>query len=52
MGMPARPRMVTMKRPEEIARIRGKSVEEVAPKGMLRAYQERNRPARPVVEVP
>src|SRR4051812_20372819 len=32
-----------LKRPDDIARIRGKSPEEVAPKGMLRAYQETQR---------
>ena len=42
----------SLKRPEDIARLRGKSAEEVTPKGMLRAYNERNRPPRPVVEVP
>ncbi len=29
--------------PEQVARLRGKSPEEVAPAGMLRAYQERRR---------
>src|SRR5262245_15830729 len=29
-----------LKRPDEIARLRGKSAEEVAPKGMLDAYRE------------
>src|SRR5581483_4960408 len=38
-----------LKRPEDIARIRGKSVEEVAPVGMLRAYTERNRPQKAIV---
>jgi small subunit ribosomal protein S5 len=41
----------SLKRPEDIARLRGKSVEEVAPAGMLRAYNERNKPAHAVVEV-
>ena len=41
-----------LKRPEDVAKLRGKSPEEVAPAGMLRAYTERNRAARPVVEVP
>ena len=41
----------SLKRPEDIARLRGKSAEEVTPGGMLRAYNERNRPTRPVVEV-
>jgi small subunit ribosomal protein S5 len=35
-----------LKRPDDIARLRGKSVEEVAPKGMLAAYQERQRTNR------
>ena len=33
----------SLKRPDEIARLRGKSAEEVTPAGMLRAYTERNR---------
>ena len=37
----------SLKRPEDIARLRGKSAEEVTPGGMLRAYNERNRPTRP-----
>src|SRR5437764_5916446 len=41
----------SLKRPEDIARIRGKSVEEIAPAGMLRAYTERNRPQKAIVEV-
>ncbi|MGH9021547.1 MAG: ribosomal protein S5, partial [Acidimicrobiia bacterium] len=41
-----------LRRPEDIARLRGKSPEEVAPARMLAAYRERNRPAREVVEVP
>ena len=41
----------SLKRPEEIARLRGKSAEEVTPAGMLRAYTERNRPQKAVVEV-
>ncbi len=41
-----------LKRPEDVARLRGKSAEEVAPAGMLRAYTERNRAPRPIVEVP
>ena len=41
----------SLKRPEEIARLRGKSAEEVTPAGMLRAYTERNRREKPVVEV-
>jgi len=41
----------SLKRPEDIARLRGKSAEEVAPVGMLRAYNERNRPQKAIVEV-
>ncbi len=41
-----------LKRPEDVAKLRGKSPEEVAPAGMLRAYTERNRAPRPTVEVP
>ena len=37
----------SLKRPEEIARLRGKSAEEVTPAGMLRAYTERNRTRSP-----
>jgi small subunit ribosomal protein S5 len=40
-----------LKRPEDIARLRGKSTAEVAPAGMLRAYNERNRTTRDIVEV-
>ena len=40
-----------LRRPEEIARLRGKSPEEVSTAGMLRAYQERNRPKPDVTEV-
>jgi small subunit ribosomal protein S5 len=32
-----------LKRPDEIARLRGKSPEEVTPKGLLRAYEETRR---------
>ncbi|MDQ6927271.1 MAG: 30S ribosomal protein S5 [Actinomycetota bacterium] len=32
-----------LKRPDEIARLRGKSPEEVTPKGLLRAYEETQR---------
>jgi small subunit ribosomal protein S5 len=32
-----------LKRPDEIARIRGKSMEEVTPKGLLEAYRSRQR---------
>jgi small subunit ribosomal protein S5 len=41
----------SLKRPEDIARLRGKSAEEITPKGMLAAYNERNRIAKPVTEV-
>ena len=37
--------LVALKRPEEVARLRGKSPDEIAPKGMLRAYRERQRAA-------
>jgi small subunit ribosomal protein S5 len=36
----------SLRRPDEIARLRGKSPEEVAPKGMLDAYNERKREKR------
>src|SRR5438105_15309522 len=35
-----------LKRPDEVARLRGKSPEEVTPAGVLRAYQERERAAK------
>ena len=41
----------SLKRPDEIARIRGKSPEEVTPMGVLRAYQERQRGAHVPTEV-
>jgi small subunit ribosomal protein S5 len=41
----------SLKRPEEVAKLRGKSAEEVTPAGLLRAYNERNRAQKPVVEV-
>lgn len=41
-----------LKRPEEVAQLRGKSAAEVAPAGMLRAYTERNRAPGEIVEVP
>lgn len=40
-----------LKRPDEIARLRGKSPEEVAPPRMLQAYRERQRAAHVPVEV-
>ncbi|MDA8072255.1 MAG: 30S ribosomal protein S5 [Actinomycetota bacterium] len=41
----------TLKRPEEVARLRGKPVEEVVPRGVLRAYRERQRAADVFQEV-
>src|SRR6516165_9787677 len=41
-----------LKDPEAIARLRGKSAEEVAPVGVLRAFRERKRGAAVPVEVP
>ena len=41
----------SLRRPEEVARLRGKSVEEVATKGMLKAYQDRQRGKHVVTEV-
>jgi small subunit ribosomal protein S5 len=40
-----------LRRPEEIARLRGKSPEEVSTAGMLRAYRERNMKKPEVTEV-
>jgi small subunit ribosomal protein S5 len=40
-----------LKRPDEIARLRGKSPEEVSPMGVLRAYQETRRGPRVPDEV-
>jgi small subunit ribosomal protein S5 len=40
-----------LKRPDEVARLRGKSPGEVTPSGVLRAYQERQRGTREPVEV-
>ena len=42
----------SLKRPEEVAKLRGKSAGEVTPAGMLRAYNERNRAPREIMEVP
>ena len=39
------------RRPEDVAKLRGKTPEEVAPAGMLRAYEERRRIERVPVEV-
>ena len=36
----------SLKRPDEVARMRGKSPEEVTPAGVLRAYQESERVAK------
>ena len=33
-----------LRRPDEVAKLRGKSAEEVSPAGMLQAYRERNAP--------
>jgi len=41
----------SLRRPEEIAALRGKSPEEVAAGGMLRAYKERNTPKPEITEV-
>ena len=41
----------SLRRPDEIARIRGKSPEEVSTAGMLRAYRERNAPKTEPTEV-
>lgn len=41
----------SLRRPDVIAKMRGKAPEEVAAGGMLRAYQERNRPKTEVTEV-
>jgi small subunit ribosomal protein S5 len=40
-----------LRRPDEIARLRGKSPEEVTPNGVLRAYEERRRTGRASVAV-
>jgi small subunit ribosomal protein S5 len=40
-----------LRRPDEVARLRGKSPEEVSTKGMLRAYRERNTRKAEVTEV-
>jgi small subunit ribosomal protein S5 len=41
----------SLKRPDEVARLRGKSAEEVTPSGVLRAYQERQRGVHVPTEV-
>jgi small subunit ribosomal protein S5 len=40
-----------LRRPEDIARLRGKTPEEVSTAGMLRAYRERNMKKHEVTEV-
>ncbi|MHB1597304.1 MAG: 30S ribosomal protein S5 [Acidimicrobiales bacterium] len=40
-----------LRRPDEVAALRGKSPEEVTPAGVLRAYEERRRSARLAAEV-
>jgi small subunit ribosomal protein S5 len=40
-----------LRRPEDVAALRGKSPEEVSTTGMLRAYRERNTPKPEVTEV-
>ncbi len=41
----------SLKSPDEVARLRGKSPEEVTPKGILRSYQERQRGPHTPTEV-
>jgi len=41
----------SLRRPDEVAKMRGKSPEEVSTPGMLRAYRERNAPKPEVTEV-
>ena len=41
----------SLKRPEAVAKLRGKSAEEVSSAGMLRAYRERQAPKREAAEV-
>jgi len=41
----------SLKRPEAVAKLRGKSAEEVSSAGMLRAYRERQAPKREIAEV-
>jgi small subunit ribosomal protein S5 len=40
-----------LRRPDDVAKMRGKSAEEVSTVGMLKAYRERNAPPPPIVEV-
>ena len=41
----------SLRRPEDVARMRGKSEEEVTPAGVLRAYRDRNRRKAEATEV-
>ena len=41
----------SLRRPDQIAKMRGKSPEEVSTKGMLAAYRERNTPKTEPVQV-
>jgi small subunit ribosomal protein S5 len=41
----------SLKRPDAVAKLRGKSAEEVSSAGMLRAYRERQAPKRDIAEV-
>ena len=41
----------SLRRPDEVAKLRGLSDEEVSTKGMLAAYRERTRPKHEVTEV-
>ncbi len=41
----------SLRRPDEVARLRGKSPDEVAPAGMLRAYEERRRLGRATAQM-
>ncbi|MDA8034057.1 MAG: 30S ribosomal protein S5, partial [Actinomycetota bacterium] len=41
----------SLRRPDEVARLRGLPVDEIVPGGMLRAYEERRRASRLVGEV-
>jgi small subunit ribosomal protein S5 len=43
--------LMSLKRPDEVARMRGKSPEEVTPAGVLRAYRERQQGHREPTEV-
>jgi small subunit ribosomal protein S5 len=41
----------SLRRPDDVAKMRGLDAEEVSTKGMLAAYRERNRPKHEIVEV-